>query len=548
MSRPESLARVAFFPSGRSVSVPLGTPLSEAAELASESLSTECSGRGACGQCMLQILEGSVQSHSLLHLQSDESQVLACQTRVEGPLRVHVLGSARLPRLASQESAVGLWPLQSWAPWPLSIDPLVEAPGGQELGVAFDLGTTTLRLLLVRLQDGLVVGESGRYNPQIRLGADCISRIIAAERGHLAELGSLVCGALAEMVDEAAQQAGVGLQNIRAYAVSGNATMIHLLLGEDPSGIRRVPSQPVSLAFDPVPAATLGLPGPPDTQVYTLPAAGGWVGGDIVAGVARAGLPEQESDGLVLYVDLGTNGEIALGQRDFAMACACSAGPAFEGGGIQHGMRADRGAVAGVTIFDQQLNLSVIGDGKVRGICGSGLIALADALFRAGWIDRSGRFTDSLPAQHRREGTHGVGVLLGEERGVVFWERDLVSLVRAKAAIFSGIRTLAANLGVETGEISRVIISGNFGRFLNLPAAVGIGLLPKLPPERYTYLGNGSLEGAALALLSRGFDSAAREYLQRITYVDLADAPGYMDEFVQASFLPHTDLGVFGRR
>jgi uncharacterized 2Fe-2S/4Fe-4S cluster protein (DUF4445 family) len=273
--------------------------------------------------------------------------------------------------------------------------------------------------------------------------------------------------------------------------------------------------------------------------VHTMPGAGGWVGGDIVAGVVRAGLP-RASEPLSLYVDLGTNGEIVLGGPDFALACACSAGPAFEGGGIRCGMRADRGAIDGARVdpVDETLDVSVIGGGRAEGVCGSGLIALVQGLFTAGWIDRGGRFTEHLPGRYRVHGQPGAAIALEPRGQIALWERDILSLIRAKAAIFAGIRSLASVL--SSGRLERVIVSGNFGRYLNLAAATGIGLLPDLPFGSYQYIGNGSLEGAALALLSRPFMSEVSAYLKRITYVDLSTVPGYMDEFVGASFLPHT--------
>jgi uncharacterized 2Fe-2S/4Fe-4S cluster protein (DUF4445 family) len=528
--------QVTFSPSGRSTLVPDGATILQAAELAAEPIGAECGGRGACGRCMVRILGGEVPEYRILQREAGLPHVLACLTPVHGPLTVLPLGEAQLPKLISRDRNTGLAPLQAWAPWPLKLDPIVESHGAQDLGVALDIGTTTLRLLLIRLSDGLITGEAGAYNPQIPRGADVISRIVAAERGFLGELASSIRGAVASMIAEAA-----GPGRIRGYVVAGNVTMIHLLLAADPSGIRRVPSQPRALAFPPIDAAKLGWPGGDGTLVYTVPAAGGWVGGDIVAGAVRAGF-SRSADAMSLYVDLGTNGEIVLGGADFALACACSAGPAFEGGGIRCGMRADRGAVDGASINAETgaVQLSVIGGGRVRGVCGSGLIALTDALFRAGWIDRGGQFTDRVPAGRRVEGKWGTALALSEDRKVALWERDLASLIRAKAAVFAGIRSLLGALGPGPHTIGRAIVSGNFGRFLNLPAALGIGLLPSLPLGRYGYVDNGSLEGAALGLLSRQFFAEIAGYLSRITYVDLADLPGYMDEFVGASFLPHT--------
>jgi len=533
--------RVTFSPSGRSTQVAGGATILDGAEQAREPLRAECGGRGACGRCLVRILEGPAPEYRILRRDAGFPVVLACLTPVHGSLTVSPLAEVELPKLVSRERYTGLAPIEAWAPWPLKLEPIVPSSGDADLGVAVDIGTTTLRLLLIRLSDGVIVGEAGAYNPQIPRGTDVISRIIAAEKGLLEEMACAVRGSTASLIREAAEMAAADPAGIRGYAVAGNVTMIHLLLAADPSGIRQVPSQPQALAFAPVNRALLGWPGRQDAPVYTVPAAGGWVGGDIVAGAVRAGF-SRSSDAIALYVDLGTNGEIVLGGADYALACACSAGPAFEGGGIRCGMRADRGAVDGAALDAEKevLKLSVIGGADPRGVCGSGLIALADALFRAGWVDRGGRFTGRLPARQRVEGRWGIGVRLSHDGKVALWERDIASLIRAKAAVFAGIRSLLASLGPGLPRIQEAVVSGNFGRFLNLPAALGIGLLPSMPLAAYRYLDNGSLEGAALALLSREFLAEIGAYLSRITYVDLADLPGYMDEFVGASFLPHT--------
>ena len=540
--------RVRFSPSGRSTLAAEGSSILRAAELASEPVRAECGGRGACGRCLVRILEGQVPEYRVLRRESVFPQVLACLTPVHGPLTVEPLVEAQLPKLVSGDRYIGTQALRAWAPWPLDLAPLVESREPEDLGVALDAGTTTLRMLLIRLSDGVIVGEAGAYNPQIARGADVISRIVAAEKGGLGDLAAAVRLAVVSMIGEAAAAGGLDPGRIRGYVVAGNATMIHLLLGEDPSGIRRVPSQPRALAFPPVDGADLGWPGGACTPVHSVPGAGGWVGGDILAGAVRAGFSRAVET--ALYVDLGTNGEIVFGNADFALACACSAGPAFEGGGIRCGMRADRGAVDGASIAAENgaVDLSVIGGGGVRGLCGSGLIALADALFRAGWIDRGGRLTGRVPGERRVEGKWGTAIALSDDRRVALWERDLASLIRAKAAVFAGIRSLVNSLGPGGPSIERAYVSGNFGRYLNLPAAVGIGLLPDIPLGRYGYIDNGSLEGAALSLLSREFFAEIAAYLTRVTYVDLSELAGYMDEFVGASFLPHTSPDLLRMR
>ena len=470
--------------------------------------------------------------------------VLACMTPVQSPLTIHPLVPEKLPELHTEERLQGVSPLASWTPGPFSHDPPFPPKGGRDLGVAVDIGTTTIRLLILDLAGGEILGEAAAYNPQIGQGADVIARIVSAEKGRLTALSSSVRKKIAEMVTDVSEKIGLCASGIRCYSVAGNPTMVHLLLGKDPSGIRRVPSEPEFLSIDPVDAPALGWPGSANnTPVSLVPAVGGWVGGDITGGMVRAGFSQPSDRGLTLYVDLGTNGEIAIGREDFALACACSAGPAFEGGGIRCGMRADSGAVDGARIDagTGKIELSVIGNAEPAGICGSGLITLAGELFRAGWIDRSGSFTDALPDIHRVGDDLESALALNAAGTVALWERDISGLVRAKAAVFAGIRSLLGALGDSADPIGKVIVSGNFGRFLNMSAAVGIGLLPDLPTGAFSYIENGSLEGASLALLSGGFLADLENYLQKVTYVDLSDLPGYMDEFVAASFLPHTD-------
>src|ERR1035438_7806902 len=287
LNHPMPSHRVQFSPSGRATLAAEGASILRAAESAGEPVSAECGGRGACGRCLVRILQGQVPEYRVLRRESGFPDVLACLTPVHGPLTVQPLVEAQLPKLVSADRYVGVAPLAAWAPWPLALAPLLECREPQDLGVALDIGTTTLRLLLIRLSDGAIVGEAGAYNPQIPRGADVISRIVAAEKGGLPELASAIRRAVVSMIDEAAGD--LDAANIQGYVVAGNVTMIHLLLGEDPSGIRRVPSLPRALSFSPVNAADLGWPGRTAAPVYTVPGAGGWVGGDILAGSVRAG-------------------------------------------------------------------------------------------------------------------------------------------------------------------------------------------------------------------------------------------------------------------
>ena len=327
-----ALYRVAFAPSGRRADVPHETTIAEAAKQAGETIAFECGGRGACGRCLVQVEQGEVPEYRVLRRQDGHPQTLACQTPVRTPLVIRTLSDARLPKIVSCHDVIGTKPLAQWTPaltepGSLPLDPpgLSSTADPGDLGVAVDIGTTTIRLVVIGLSDGVVLGDATRYNPQIQLGADVISRIVAAESGQLDRLSTMIRTSLAEMTVEAAHGGGVDPAHVRSYVVAGNLTMIHLLLALDPSPIRQVPCPPLPLRLPPVPTERLGLPG--QGQVQLVPAVGAWVGGDVIAGMMRAGL-SLGGDGISLYVDLGTNGEIVLGTADFALTCACSAGPA----------------------------------------------------------------------------------------------------------------------------------------------------------------------------------------------------------------------------
>jgi uncharacterized 2Fe-2S/4Fe-4S cluster protein (DUF4445 family) len=404
------------------------------------------------------------------------------------------------------------------------------------LGLAIDIGTTTVAAQLVDLEDGRVLATRTSYNLQIRRGADIITRIEYASRTpeRLAEMRGLVLetinGLIAQMTPEADQ--------IRAAFIAGNTTMVHLLLGLPPRHIRETPYVPT---VNPVPvltAAEVGLAVHPAAVVECAPGVGSYVGGDITAGLLATDLPANHED-VYLFLDVGTNGEIVIGNAEWMVACACSAGPAFEGSGIKCGMRAAEGAIEHVEIEagnGSRVRYKVIGGGKPAGICGSGLICLLGELFRCGIVDQAGRFHDG---EHSFLIESGANTASGDD--LVITDADLDNLIRTKAAIYAACALILDNVGLDWSAIARVYIAGGFGRYIQINDAVLIGMLPDLPHQRFSYIGNAALTGAYIALLSGERRRRLAEIAAQMTYVDLSSDPRYMDSYVKALFLPHTD-------
>ncbi|MEW6181782.1 MAG: ASKHA domain-containing protein [Bacillota bacterium] len=420
-------------------------------------------------------------------------------------------------------------------------------------GLAVDIGTTTVAVELVDLENGAVSGSAGTYNRQAVFGDDVISRIVYGTEtpGGLEELQQAVVETVNGLIAELLHTACLNPTDVRSVVCAGNTTMIHLFLGIDPTYIRLEPYVPAVNLPPPVRAAEVGLKVCPEAWVYCLPGVASYVGGDITAGVKVNGMAE--ADPLTLFMDIGTNGEMVLGNREWMMACACSAGPAFEGSGIACGMRAVVGAIEAVRVLPGGFEVvyRTVGDGKPIGICGSGLIDALSSLYQAGVIDRGGKFVQGLDTPRFTEGEEGPEFVVawtnetGHGRNIVLTQADIDNLMRAKAAVFAGIRTLLTTVDLEVEAVERVFIAGGFGRFINIRDAVAIGMLPDVPLERYTYIGNSSLKGARLALLSREVWAGTADIARRITYMELSVGNRFMEEFVSALFLPHTDMNLF---
>ena len=423
--------------------------------------------------------------------------------------------------------------------------------GGRSLGIACDLGTSTVVVQLIDLGSGKVLASAADYNRQVRSGADVVSRIDRAGRaGGLDLLREQAMTTLAVLLRRVCEQASVSSEAIRAMVVAGNTTMSHLLLGVQPRFIREEPYVPVFDELASIRAQDLSLELHPTARVYCVPGVGGFVGGDIVAGVLCQ-IRCAAEDEVSLFIDIGTNGEIVLAGDGWRMTCACSAGPAFEGSGVGCGMRAAAGAIERIELDDQGevARFDVIGGGPPRGVCGSGLIQLLGELLRVGMVDRGGHFTaDTSHPRITRFGRHLAYVVARGQRtrdDLILSGSDIENLVRTKAAIYSGCALLLRNVGLEFGDLDRVYVAGGFGQTIAVDHAVAIGLLPDVGADRFTFLGNTSLAGARLCLLSTAQRDQALAIARSTTYVELSTEPAYMDEYTAALFLPHTDLSRF---
>jgi len=421
------------------------------------------------------------------------------------------------------------------------------------LGVSVDIGTTNVIATLVDLDSGRILEQASTINRQIACGEDVISRIIYSEhKGGLKQLNQLVIHTINELLNELAAINCTKTSDIDQMVVAGNTTMTHLLLSLPPKYIRQEPYVPTTTQFPLVTAKELGLKINPNATVYCIPAVAAYIGGDITAGVLSSRL--FSSNKLSLFLDIGTNGEIVLGNSDWIMACACSAGPAFEGAGVSCGMPAITGAIDEVTLNSTTLEptIKTINDAPALGICGSGMISALAEMLNTGTIDRAGHISHITSHNQRiQSGEHGAEYVLcraadsGAGRSITLTEVDINNLIRTKAAIYAGIIVMLRKLGISLSQIEQVLLGGAFGQHINIEQAIQIGLLPDLPWERVHYLGNTSLSGAYNILLSRQAQQQAENIAHQITYLELVADNEFMDEFIAASFLPHTDSSKF---
>ncbi len=417
-------------------------------------------------------------------------------------------------------------------------------------GIVVDVGTSTIVVHLVDLTTSETLDAEACYNSQMPYGAEVTRRIIHAEREGAEALHKAVVGDINNLINALIARTNVELHNVVACFASGNTTMLHFLLGLDTTNIRKSPYVPTTTSPPPVRAAEVGIRINPRGLLYSMPSIGSWVGGDITAGILATGLAD--TDRLTMLIDVGTNGEIVLGNSDWMLACATSAGPAFEGSGVKCGMRASRGAIERVAFAaDGSIELETIGDARPRGICGSGLIDAIAGLFETGSVDRSGQLLPERSDRIReRDGILEfvlVPVTGGSAAGdaIVVTEADIENVLRAKAAIYAGAKILLESTEQTFTDIDQLLIAGGFGNYLDGRKAVLLGMIPDIPVERIHFVGNTSVNGAKMALLSRAAFERSTQIARSATYYDLITYPNYYEEFMSAKFLPHTDLGLF---
>ncbi len=420
------------------------------------------------------------------------------------------------------------------------------------VAAAIDIGTTTVTMVLCDLETGKILAKGSSGNGQIRYGADVINRIIESAKpgGEKRLQDAIVQETLNPILANLCKTAGIDPRSILRVAIGANTTMNHLLLGVDAQPIRMEPYIPSFFRWPDLKAGDLGLTANPAATVRIAPNIGSYVGGDITAGTLASGIWDQ--DEMSLFIDLGTNGELVFGNRDFLMSCACSAGPAFEGGDISCGMRATDGAIEAAVLDDVTLEptLTVVGSQKPVGICGSGIIDIISELYRTGAINARGQLVREN-ARIRRD-AHGMGrYVLCEAadsdtgREIAINEVDMDNFIRAKGAIFSAIDILLQSVDMTVDCIEKIYVAGGIGSGINMKNAVNIGMLPDVDLEKFRYIGNSSLAGAYALAVSEEAEEKLEKIAANMTYLELSTHPGYMDAFVAACFLPHTDASLF---
>lgn len=423
----------------------------------------------------------------------------------------------------------------------------------RNFAVAVDLGTTTVVAHLIDVTNAATIDTEATYNSQINFGEDYIRRIIYAEENDaFDEMQNRIVHDVNDLIMTLASRQRIDLQEITTVICAGNTAMVHFLLNLDPTRIRREPYVASAGFVPPIRAAEAGIQINKRGLLYCLPSVAAYVGSDIVAGVLTTRIFTTQD--ISLFADIGTNGEVVLGNRQWLVCASSSAGPAFEGSGVRHGMRAGAGAIEKLIIReDGSVEFKTIGDNPAVGICGSGLLDTLAELFVNDIIDRTGRFDPAINSKYSiprlTEGDEGLQFqLVPPENGqnqIVITQADIDNLIRSKAGVFAAIKVLMESTQTKPEDLDAIYLAGGFGNFLNIRRAVTIGMLPDVPLEKIHYVGNTSIAGAKTVLLSRKAQEAAEQIANSMTYFDLMSYPQYMEEFIRAKFLPHTDLSLF---
>lgn len=498
-----------------------------------------CGGRGRCGKCKV-TLSGSLSPVSeeerrlLSEMELSAGVRLACLARPTGAFEV------TLPQQQPMEIETG-----SIAGLPLNegIHPLSAAAlptSGAALGVAVDIGTTTLAMLFYDLRDGRLLGSKSAINPQVEFGADVISRIAACTElpDGLARLRGSLLQALNRMAGEFCESSGFTLTDLRACVLAGNTTMLHIAAGLDPASLAAAPYTPCSLFGNFITAGEAGLEILPDAPVYFMPCVSAYVGGDITAGLLACGV--DETDDTTLFIDLGTNGEMALKHDGRLLCCSTAAGPVFEGAHIRDGVGSVSGAIHSVQAVQGGLSLTTIGGRPPVGICGTGLIDAAAVMLSRGVIDETGRFNDEITASEGNEELRSrlksvaePEFILDTESGIGITQRDIRELQLAKAAVAAGVASLLQEAGISEREVDRVILAGGLGTHIDPASACAIGLLPASLRTKVTAVGNTSAAGAAAVLLHSELIGRLEKLSGSCQYLELSGNPVFNDLYIE---------------
>lgn len=525
--------RVVFEPDGKEVLIHRGATLVETAGRAGIILTTSCGGKGTCGKCAVT-------------LEPSGERVLACQYLVQGDLHVTVPPESRFYEHKILEHGIG--PAGDIEPTIVNRYRDIAGPG-LILGVAVDIGTTTVVARLVDMTDGRCLGTRSTLNPQTRFGDDVISRINYAQSAtHLAELQKVVIDAINDLIRRLCRDNRVEPVRIYEACMVGNTTMSHIVLQFPVEQLGRAPYRAWSVDAQDVPPAQLGLEMNPAGNVHCAENIAGFVGSDTTA-VALAVDVESAAD-TTLVIDIGTNGELVLGMGGRLYAASCAAGPALEGARIQHGGRAADGAIEAVVVNEDDISLDVIGDAAARSICGSGLIDAVAVLCDLGVVDATGRFVERKrlpqlpgPIAARIVESNGQAAFCLAFRGrpsqpaVILTQRDIREVQLAKAAIRAGSRILLNKLGLRDEDIQSVMLAGAFGNYLRPASAIRIGLLPHVPLDRIHFVGNAAASGAQMLLLSSECREKSARLARKIQYVEIAHEKDFTDIFADAMFL-----------
>ncbi|MDD5038150.1 MAG: ASKHA domain-containing protein [Dehalococcoidales bacterium] len=420
----------------------------------------------------------------------------------------------------------------------------------QNYGLAVDVGTTTVVVQLVHLKTGKVIGVEGSHNRQARYGEDVISRMVfACSRGSLDPVHEAVISNINALVQALSRKTGIDVKDITSIVAAGNTTMSHFLLGLMPCSIRLEPYVPTATIYPQITAGDIGIDINPQGILEVMPSVASYVGGDIVAGALACGLADKQETQCL--VDVGTNGEIAIGNNDWIVCCSASAGPAFEGAGSKWGMRATKGAIEKIRIEEGKVTYETIGNAKPRGICGSGLIDTIYELARNRIIGQDGKLNLSRNDHRIIVGDNEPRYILvfPEEtetgEAITISESEIGNLVKSKGAVFAALKSLTDYVGLTFGQLDIIYIAGGFGSSLDISKAIAIGLLPDIDTSKIQFIGNSSVMGARMALLSAPAFEKAINIAKKMTNIELSNYLPFMNEFVAALFLPHTDSSLF---